>query len=483
MLLRITLFFISFSFFFVGLSAQESWSLEKCVQYAQQNSLTIKQAQYGIKNAELTAKQSKYNRLPSVNGSVGAGYQFGRTIDPTTNSFNNESIGYNSYSLNAGVTLYDGNRINNTIKQSKVDLQAANLDAQASVNDISLFVASAYLSILLAEEQLENAQNRRALSQEQLQQTEKLIEAGTLPVNDKLDFIAQIALDEQAIIVAQNLVTSNYLNLKQLMELDPNTEISVVKPDVPVPTDARPEDFTLNQVYTAALGTQPQVQASDLRIQSAKFGESLAKGNLLPTVSLFGGLSTNYSSVGKDFLNPNTENAVQVLDPVGTPLVVNGAEVIVQQYLTEGIVFPNKSFGDQINENFGQNIGISVQIPIYNNHFNRISMERARVNALNAEVTSQQVRQTLKTDVQRSIADARAAKESYGASQRSVEAAEAAFDNAQKRFDLGVINTLEFSTARNNYDRAQVELIRAKYQYIFNLKIVDFYLGKELKLD
>ena len=483
MFLRITLFLITCTLFSSGLIAQETWSLEKCVRYAQQNSLTIKQAQYGIQNAELNAKQQRFNRLPSVNGSMSAGVQFGRTIDPTTNSFNNDRIGFNSYSLNAGVTVFNGNRINNAIKQSKIDLEAAVLDAEASVNDISLLVASAYLNILLAEEQLENAKNRLELSQEQLDQTEKMIQAGTLPVNDRLDFVAQIALDEQTIIEAENQVNINYLNLKQLMVLDPSQDIRIVKPDIAVPSDANPEAFTLEQVYSSALGTQPQVKAGDLRIESAKYQELLAKGNLLPRVSIFDGLSTNYSSIAKDFLNPNTDNAMLVLEETGRPVVVNGQEAIVQEFFTSGVVFPNKSYTDQLNENFGQNVGISVQVPIYNNHFNRISMERARVNALNAEVSSRQIRQTLKTNVQRAIADAKAAKESFKAAQRSVDAAEAAYDNSQKRFDLGAINTLEFSTARNNFDRAQVELTRAKFQYIFNLKIVDFYLGKELKLD
>ena len=216
MFLRITLFFLFCAFIFTGATAQKAWSLEQCVEYAQKNSLTIKQAQYGIKNAELTNKQRKFNRLPNVNGSISGGFQFGRTIDPTTNSFNNERIGFNSYNINAGVTVFNGNRINNSIKQSQIDLDASILDAEASVNNISLMVASAYLSILLAEEQLENAINRRNLSQEQLDQTEKLIQAGTLPVNDRLDFVAQIALDEQTIIEAQNLVVILTFHLFQV---------------------------------------------------------------------------------------------------------------------------------------------------------------------------------------------------------------------------------------------------------------------------
>ncbi len=145
--------------------------------------------------------------------------------------------------------------------------------------------------------------------------------------------------------------------------------------------------------------------------------------------------------------------------------------------------FSRKSFWDQISENFGQSIGVSLSVPIYNNHQNRISMERARLGVINAELNNRQMRQQLKSDIQRAIADARAAKLSLAAAEKSLEAATVAFNNADRRFDLGAINSLEYVTARNNMDRAQTDLTRARYQYLFNLKTVEFYQGKPLRLD
>lgn len=483
---RITLFTVVLCTTFFTSQAQGSWSLEKCITTAQQNSLLVKQAQYQISGAELTEKGNKFNRLPTLNGRISAGYQLGRTIDPTTNEFESQNIGFNSYSVDASIPLYTGGRIANSIKQSKIDLEAAQLDARATSNDISLQVAGAYLSILLAEEQLQAARKRLELSESQLAQTEKLIRAGTLPVNDRLDFEAQIALDQQTIIEAENLVTINYLNLKQLMVIDPGQDISIQRPDVVIPADANPEAFRLNEVFTSALGTQPQIRADELRIQSAEMGERIAKASTLPSVFLFGGLSTNYSSVAKDFTKANFDNASYVPDLDNTRLVlINEMEpaVAVTEFTYVGVEIPDQSFGDQINQNFGQNFGVSVNIPIYNNHSNKIAMERAKLNALTAQVSYEQNRQLLRTDVQRAITDARAAKESYQAAQQSVRAAQAAYENSQKRFDLGAINSLEFTTARNTLDRAQVDLIRAKYQYLFNLKIVDFYVGRQLTLD
>ena len=427
---------------FASLQAQESWSLQKCVDHARQNSLNVKQAQYGILQSELANKQARMNRLPNLSASIRGGYQFGRTIDPTTNEFKNESIGFNGFGVDAGVTLFNGLVTTNSIKQSKFDVQAAKLDAAAASNDIALQVASSYLSILLAEEQLENAKVRLQLSEAQLEQTERLIQAGSLPVNDRLDFVAQIAREQQAIIEAENLVNINYLTLKQLLELDPNVDLKIDRPEVVIPA-ASPEAYSLNEIYTTALGTQPQIEAGEMRMKSAEIGERIAYGQSFPTLSLFAGMSSNYSSLAKDFL----------------------------------------SYSEQIEQNFGQYAQLNLNIPIYSNHRNRVGLDRARLATLNQDVANKQAKNLLKTNVQRSIADARAAKESFAAAQRSEEAAQAAYDNAQRRFDLGAINSLEFTTASNNLNQAKVTLIQAKYQYLFNLKVVDFYMGKTLEIN
>ncbi len=462
--------------------AQESWSLEKCINYAQQNNLNVKQAQYQISNAELTLQGAKLNRMPSVNGSVRGVTQFGRTIDPTTNTFNNQQILSNTFSLDVNFTLYNGNRLNNLIKQGEVDLAAAKFDAQATINDISLNVSAAYLNILLAEEQLEIARKALEQSQQQLEQTDKLIQAGSLPENERLDILAQVAQNEQTIIDAQNLVVSNYLNLKQLLVLDPDEEFSIQRPAIEVPTTSNPSAYQLEEIYTTALSTQPQIKAGEFRLQSAALDEDIARAGLLPSLSFFGSVSSNYSSLAKDFANPDRSNEMQVFGPP-IEVMVNGTNTTVAFAEIVGTVFPDKAYFDQIEENFGQLVGLSLNIPIYNRGTSRIAMERARINVLNTEVTNKQVKNTLKTNVQRAIADAQSARESYNAAQRTVDAAQAAFDNAQKRFDLGAINNLEYSTSRNNLDRAKVDLVRAKYQYIFNLKVVDFYMGKELSLD
>ncbi|MEL7425290.1 MAG: TolC family protein [Bacteroidota bacterium] len=458
---------------------QDSWSLQSCIKYAWDNNLTVQQAELNTRNFELTERQSKFQRLPTVNGSTTAGYQFGRTIDPTTNTFNNTRIGFNSFGVNGSVLVFDGNRINSQVQQSKYDVQAAKLDAENTRQTVALSVATAYLNILLGEEQLVNAQTQRRLSEQQLERTARLVEVGQLAPNARLDLEAQVARNEQQIIEAQNAVDIAYLNLKQLLQFDPTQELVLERPEVTVEEQALVREFTVAEVYQAALQSQATVGAAEARLESSKVGEKVAASGNLPTLSLFGSLNTNYSSVAPDFDNPNTDNAELVArNPI--PVEIGGQEVDVVFFDTEGITFPTVSYNDQLNENFGQGLGVSLNVPIYNNHRNTIAKERARLNTISAEVTARQVTDQLKTDVQAAITGFRASRNAYQAAERSLNAADAAFNDAQRRFDVGAINSFEYNNAVDNLDVARREMTRAKYQLLFNMKVVDFYLGQPL---
>ncbi len=470
-----------------NLLAQETWSLRRCIEYARTNSLSLKQAEYSIEMAKLTDKQNVLSRLPNASANTNAGWQFGRTIDPTTNSFNNQTIAFNSMGLNVGATLYSGGRINNTIKQGKLDVQAAEKDAAASFNNIALSIANAYLNILLSEEQLENAKKRRTLSQDQLAQTDKLIAAGSLPANDRLDVLAQLANDEQSLVQAQNSIEINYLTLKNLMQIDPLTEMKIERPSFLIPPDANPDALNFGMLYNRAVGTQPQVEANELRVKSAEYDVKLAESGYYPTLSLFGGLDSRWSGASKLYDVETVTNRINNIIYVNTNdlgLGFGEVPVNVGQDVSYSLLNPKDyPYFDQIKDNFGQNIGASLRIPIYSNGTNAINVQRAQVGILNAQVQSDLTKQQLKNDVQQAIASAKAARLTLDASQKANDAAKVAFENADKRFRLGTINNLQLLTARNTYDIAETNLSVAKYDYLFRLKILDFYLGNEIKLD
>ena len=474
-----------FLFLLLGgtLSAQETYDLKRCVQHAQQNNLTVKLAQNNLALARLDVEQAERAWYPSVDGRIGGGVQFGRTIDPTTNDFDNQTIGFNNFGINAGSTVYAGGRIRNNQLRASTIVDATEADLQAQENTIALNIAQAYLQVVLNEEQLLNAENRLRLSRDQLSQTEKLIRAGALPANDSLEILSQIALDEQSIVTAQNNIEIALLNLKTLMNLDASTEIRLVRVDIDDEIDLA--DATLRsaeQVYTTAMSTQPQVRAGELQVKAAEIGVDLARADYYPTVSIFGGLSTNWSSGFRDFSNPDLSNLEVILnDPI--PVVINGETATFQDFSTRGVVFPNLSYVDQLNQNFGQNLGVSVNVPIYSQGNTRLNVERAELNVLAQRIRNEQTLQFLKTDVQRALADVRAARRSLIASRKAVEAAEAAFANAQRRYDLGSINTFVFAQARNLLDQSEVNLTTARYQYVFAQKVLDFYMGQPIRLE
>jgi outer membrane protein len=455
--------------------SQEVWSMQRCVEYAKVNSLAIKQADLGVKDALLSQKQSSYSRLPSVNASVTGGVQFGRTIDPTTNSFDNQTIGFNSYQINAGATLFAGNRINNAVKQAKLSVDIAQLDAEAASDNLNLLIATTYLNILMGEEQLVNSQNRIKLSRQQLEQVDKLIGAGMRPEADRLNVVAQVALDEQSAITVQNLVEQGYLQLKNLLQLDPGRELRIEKPAISIPATTDAEAMNFQMVYTAALSSQPAIKAADLRKQNAGVGVDLAKAGYWPTLSVFGGLDTRWSSVAKSL-----DGFTTVLgDPVN--VYIDNQPVKVQ---FESVVpqLSDTPFGDQVTENFGQSVGVSLQVPIYSQHRNSVSVQRADLGLLAADYSAEQTRQQLKNDVQSALANARASRLAFAAAQKAYDAAKAAYDNTDKRYKFGAVSTFEYTTSRTNLDTAETEMIRAKYDLVFRLKIVDFYLGRELRL-
>jgi outer membrane protein len=458
-----------------GGMAQQTWSLEKCVEYATQNSLSIKQAQNQVRSAQLTENQNRMNQLPNVNGSFSGGLQFGRTIDPTTNSFDAATIGSNSISLSAGMPVYNGGQIRNAIRQSRIDVEALKTDAATAANNLALNVALGYLNILLAEEQLNNAKSRLANSRLQVGQIEKLIEAGARPLNEKLDALSQQALDEQGVIDAENQVAISYLNLKQLLLLDPASDFRIEKPQINVPADANPDSYDLMQIYANALSSQPQIKAGDLRLESAKVGIDLAKGGMLPTLSVFGNINSFASTRAFDFGLENRRIRQNVF--------FNGQQVSFEFDQEVPVQKGRKSYLTQVNENFGQSLGLQLSIPIFNNNRNLINMERARVAVDNVALNNEQLRITLKADIQNAIAGARNAKRSLDAAVAAENAARLSFENAKQRFELGAINALEYNTSRNNLDVAQVNLTRAKFQYFFNVKQVEFYQGRKITLN
>ncbi len=472
------IFFVACLLFSGVLKAQETWSLQKCIEYAKDNNITIKQANASVRTSLLAERQAKASRLPNVSGTISGGEQFGYTVDRSTNQFVNTGVGFNSLQLSAGAQIFGGGIIHHSVKQAQWDLKASEASAVQSFNDLALRIAAAYLNCLLTEEQLKNADRRVMQSKEQLKNTQKLIDAGTLPLADKYNVEAQIATDEQGAITAQNNVDLAYLNLKQLLQLEPDFDLRIERPQVATPTDANPEGTSLVPLYNIATNTQPSIKAAGFRLKSAEEGIAIARSAYYPTVNIGFNLNSNYST-----RFPDADRAVVKRIFLGDPQLVNiaGQDVPVQFYDAE-VDIPTMDYFKQIRRNFGQSIFASINIPLYQNGRVRLNVERAKLSLLNAQLQQTQAEQQLKSDIQTAIASARAAKKQLDAAQKSFAASELAFQNMEKRQAIGAVNALDLTTARNNMSIAENNLVVARYDYIFRLKILDFYEGKVLDL-
>ena len=453
--------------------AQDIWNLEKCINHAMQNNIDIQQGRLSIEQANISNKVAKHSRYPSLNGSTNLGLNFGRTIDPTNNEFITQSFLSNGISLSSNVNLYNAGRINNTIKQSEIDQESAIYTVKQSERDIALFVANAYLSVLFAEENLKNAVAQQGLNTEQFNQVESLINAGVRPANELLDLEAQIAKGEQSIIAQQNSVTISMLNLKQLLLLEPGYQMTLERPsEVEILSDS--DVITFDEIYTSAISNQPGIRAAELNVRSAQLGEKIAKASLYPSVSLGGTLQTNYSNQGRklDGFNFATEDNNVLID--GVPRVITTPDV--------SPILIDNPYVNQLDENLSYGFGLGVSIPIYNNYQVKAGMERAKLNTMSSAINVQREKNTLKTNVQQALADAQAASKSYQAAKKSRDAQSAAYNNATKQYELGAINSFDYVNSRALLDNAEINLIIAKYDYLFKAKVVDFYMGRPISL-
>ncbi|MFT4533096.1 MAG: outer membrane protein [Saprospiraceae bacterium] len=466
--------FLLLVFLSVAGQSQENWSLQRCIEHAIENNLSIEQAELGVQFADIDVTQAKHNKYPTLNASSSLNNNFGRSIDPVTNDFITQSFVSNNVGLQTGVTIFNGFRIANSLKQAKIDQNASLSDLDQSKRDISLAVANNYLSALFADENLAIAKSQLETSNEQLSQTDKLINAGVRPANESLDILAQIAANEQQVIAAENSKVISLLGLKRLLRLEPNVSMVLEIPSN-VNVESDPDILTFSDVYNSALQSQPNVKAGNLRIESARMGEKISKSGIMPRVSAFGSVGSNYNNKAQKF-----ENFNDIL--IDTDVVINGDPATLGQLRSIPLSVSDNPYFNQLEENLSYGVGLSLNVPIYNNYSARLGIERSKLNVLNAENQNEQLKEQLKTTVQQALADARASKRKLNASEKSVDASNASFNNAEKRFNAGTINTFEYVTIKNALAQAEVNAVIAKYEYLFALKIIDFYMGKPIKL-
>ncbi len=472
---KVLLLFMITTFFVFNTQAQKKWSLEDCIKYALDNNIQIKQSQLSAKSDKISALQSKLGVLPNINGSASHNYNWGRNIDPSSNSYTDQQTQSNSFSLTSSIDLFNGFQKVNSIRQSQSNYMASKYDVEKMRNDIALSIGQAYLQILFNKEQVDVSQNQVDISNLQIQRTKNLVEAGTLAKGSLLDIQAQGALEEANLVVAQNQLELSYLDLAQLLDLKSTADFDIVKPDIKME-----EKITLipaNQVFAHAAEVMPEIKSAEYRLKSSYHGLAIARGSRYPNLSLSGYYGSNYADNILDYSNSSTTSTIML----PTNYTVEGTGDRVLQEVTSA-EFEKMSFKNQLDRNLSKSLRFSLNIPIFNGYQVNANISKAKLNTLNADYNLQLAKNQLQKSIEQAYADAQGAYKSYNASKKAVISFQEAFNYTQQKFDVGMINSIDYNDAKNKLIKAKSDLLRAKYNFIFKKVILDFYQGNPITL-
>jgi outer membrane protein len=451
-------------------------NLRDCIDLALKNNLNVRQAELNVLRGKNNLKQAKYDLLPNLEFSGNQNYNFGRSIDPFTNQFTSDPVRNNGLSLSAGINLFSGFQAQNQIKQNKALNEANVYNYQKAKNDIVLSVVTAYTQVIFNKENLNNSELQLKGSTEQADRTRKLVDAGSLPIGNFYDLKAQQATDELNMVNAKNAYDLAILNLKQLLNMPSTESLQPIIPPLSDPTDTI-YPVSAEDIYLSALGHMPEIKSASESIKSAQIGIKLANGGFMPTLSAFASSNTFYSSVGGDrSVNFNGFSPPQLIG------VTNGGDTVLSfpQPLFS-TVFREKSFNSQLEFNRRENLGVSIRIPIFSRFQNYTNRSNAKIALKNAEYNEMIAKNQLRQTIERAHNDVSAASKRFIGSKKQLEAREEAFRTAEQRFNVGLINSVDYLLSQNNLNRARSENLQSKFDYIFKSKILDFYLNKPLE--
>lgn len=429
---------------FTSAQGQSLWSLQKCIDYALQNNIQIKQQALNSEYYNNQLGQAKFNRLPNLNAGFQNNMSFGRTIGPD-NTYLDINSNSTSGSLSSNITVWNGFTLTNSIKMAEMDLRASLEDMQKAKDDIMLNIAASYLEILFADELVLVSEDLLKITQLQLDRTGKLVEAGSLAKGSLLEIEAQYAREEVNVVNAKNRLQLAYLALYQLLEVPSTESFKIEKPVLPE-IGANLTLLNSMDVFKNAVVLRPAVKGAEFKLESARKQLQIAKGNLMPSLSLGGNYYNFYNN--------------KYTDRTGSKLL----------------------FSDQMKSNERYGFGATLNIPIFNRYMAKTGVSNAQIQVENNELQLQNTKNLLRKDIEQSYTNALAAFKRYVANQKTVVSSKEAFRYTEEKFNVGMINSVEYNQSKNNLSKAQSDLLQAKYEYIFRTKILDFYNGQAIDL-
>ncbi|MDR0295613.1 MAG: TolC family protein [Prevotellaceae bacterium] len=432
----------------------QGWTLEQCIIYAWEHNISVQQQGLATEQYENSLLQSKMNFVPRVDINASYNMNWGwatleRIITDASGTYTisvQEQIATRNFSpsISASINLFEGLKKVNTLRYYQSNLKAAEQDLELMRNNLTLWVAQAYLQVLLSTEMLTVAENSCKNVENQLNRVKQLVAAGSHPHSEQLDIEAQLAAEEMQRVIAQNQLTANYLTLRQHLNLPVQADFEIAKPLISIDEQGLRNDDVFH-IYGAAQNL-PQIKVSEFRMQSAKHNWNIARGNYWPTLSISAFFGSGYS-------NPYYD--------------IHGNNV---------------NFWDQLTNRRGHGIGFSLSIPILSNWAIHTNAKNARLNLYIAQLEVEKQQQTLLKEIQTAANEASAAYNKYKTANRNVTAQQESFRYVEQKFETGLLTATDYNVAKTNLLKAQSEEAQAKYQYVFQLKILDLYKGEPIKL-
>jgi outer membrane protein len=427
-------------------SQQKQWTFEECIAHALENNIQIKQQEIMTRYQESSLEQSKLNLLPSLNGSANHYYSFGRSYDRTSNRYTEgETVQSNSFNVSSNMSLFNGLVNYNTIQKNKYELLATEQDLEGFRSDISLNVALAYLQILLNNELVATTASQVELTNQQIDRTRKLVDAGSLARGNLLDIEAQAAREELQLITLQNQLAISLLTLAQLLELPSTDSFKIVIPEIavdPVAFESNPDS-----IYSVAEKIRPEILGAEYKLKGAEYDLAIAKGGRSPQLSVGASWNTAYSDNRIDLVT---------LQPYG--------------------------FGTQLDINRNSAVGFSLSIPILNGWMVNTQIKNSRLGIENSRYALENTKKQLYKNIQQAYTDATGALKRYYSSQKAVSSMEEAYRYAEQKLNVGLVTAVDYNQSKTQLLNAQSEMAQAKYEYVFKSKVLDFYKGIPLSL-
>ena len=461
--------------FGMALGAQtKKWTLKECVVHALENNISVKQSELDITAAEANQLAAKGNFMPSFNADASVTENTGLSFNPVTNNAQTTTFLSASGSLVVGYTLFNGLRNVRQLQRAKIDILASQYRLDKMRDDISLFVANAYLQVLTNKANLEVLSSQNEVTKEQISRTQELVEAGVLPKGDLLEIDAASATELQNIARSENQVQISLISLAQLLLIKDYANFDISDEGYEI-IDNNISSKSAEELIEAAKENRSEIKIAEQNVAVAQKDLQIAQGGYYPTLSAFFGYNTRYTnttSFGQiiDPDNPFSLSQIGVVEATGQSVVSQTPNIISQE------IDPDP-FLDQLYGNDGISYGLRLNVPIFNGFTTRSNVQRSKINMQRQEYVLEQTKLDLESNVYQAFVDAKGSLKSYEAAQKALESQELAYQYGKDRYDVGLTNAFDFSQSKLRYDSAKIELNRAKYDYIFKLKVLELYFG------